>query len=132
MVCFLFTTLHCSNVYVVLSLKIRAFSIFILFFLLLLCNEKVVRSEHVDSKDRPSLNAINYWCLVDVDGRNFLITNIIPSVCFVIFLMFDWMFINLHFLSFNMFDVGYSNDDTNVSLNLKRMTICFLIEDVIE
>ncbi|WMV30633.1 hypothetical protein MTR67_024018 [Solanum verrucosum] len=42
------------------------------YFLLLFCNEKVVGSEPADSRDTPSLNAINYSCLVDVDGRNFL------------------------------------------------------------
>ncbi|WMV30659.1 hypothetical protein MTR67_024044 [Solanum verrucosum] len=40
--------------------------------LLLLCNEKVTESEPADLRDTPSLNAINYSCLVDVDGRNFL------------------------------------------------------------
>ncbi|KAG5606753.1 hypothetical protein H5410_028245, partial [Solanum commersonii] len=32
----------------------------------------VAESEPADSRDTPSLNAINYSCLVDVDGQNFL------------------------------------------------------------
>ncbi|KAH0671276.1 hypothetical protein KY285_023870 [Solanum tuberosum] len=32
----------------------------------------VVKTESADSRDTPSLNAINYSCLVDVDGQNFL------------------------------------------------------------
>ncbi|WMV30663.1 hypothetical protein MTR67_024048 [Solanum verrucosum] len=56
------------------------------YFVLLLCNEKVVESEPADSRDTSSLNAVNYSCLVDVDDRNFLVTtylNIIPSVILV-------------------------------------------------
>ncbi|WMV21269.1 hypothetical protein MTR67_014654 [Solanum verrucosum] len=35
-------------------------------------NEKVIKSEPADSGDAPSLNAVNYSCLVEIDGRDFL------------------------------------------------------------
>ncbi|XP_055826821.1 B3 domain-containing protein Os01g0905400-like [Solanum dulcamara] len=35
-------------------------------------NEKVIKSEPADSGDTPSLNAVSYSCLLEIDGRDFL------------------------------------------------------------
>ncbi|KAM3381246.1 B3 domain-containing protein [Capsicum galapagoense] len=35
-------------------------------------NQKVIKSEPADSGDAPSLNAVNYSCLLEIDGRDFL------------------------------------------------------------
>ncbi|KAH0703171.1 hypothetical protein KY285_017449 [Solanum tuberosum] len=43
-------------------------------------NEKVIKSEPADSEDAPSLNAVNYSCLVEIDGRDFLASNIVSHV----------------------------------------------------
>ncbi|KAM3247145.1 hypothetical protein T459_08244 [Capsicum annuum] len=35
-------------------------------------NQKVIKSEPADSGDAPSLNAVNYSCLLEIDGQDFL------------------------------------------------------------
>ncbi|PHT87182.1 hypothetical protein T459_09288 [Capsicum annuum] len=35
-------------------------------------NQKVIKCEPADSRDAPSLNAVNYSCLLEIDGRDFL------------------------------------------------------------
>ncbi|KAF3629909.1 putative nuclear transcription factor Y subunit C-1-like isoform X1 [Capsicum annuum] len=36
-------------------------------------NKKVIKSEPADSGDAPSLTAVNYSCLMEIDGRDFLV-----------------------------------------------------------
>ncbi|PHU19410.1 hypothetical protein BC332_10561 [Capsicum chinense] len=35
-------------------------------------NQKVIKSEPADSGDAPSLNSVNYSCLLEINGRDFL------------------------------------------------------------
>lgn len=49
-------------------------------------NEKVIKSEPADSGDMPSLTAVSYSCLLEVDGRDFLVTACLSIICFSILL----------------------------------------------